>query len=95
MLVNVADDDVTYPYLHIIASILAWASAIINPFIYAFKNRQYQQAFVKVTFFQMDMVIGIDIFKYIVIFNNMKHYILIVHYVFTNLTDIMFWKSWK
>ena len=48
MVVNVADEDVTYPYLHIIASILAWASAIINPFIYAFKNRQYQQAFVKV-----------------------------------------------
>ena len=62
MLVNVADDDVTYPYLHIIASILAWASAIINPFIYAFKNRQYQQAFVKVTFFQIDMVIGKDIY---------------------------------
>ena len=48
MLVNVADDDVKYPFIHIIASILAWGSAIINPFIYAFKNRQYQQAFVKV-----------------------------------------------
>merc|ERR1719414_2337987 len=51
MVVNVADEDVTYPYLHIIASILAWASAIINPFIYAFKNRQYQQAFVKILSF--------------------------------------------
>ena len=63
MLVNVADDDVTYPYLHIIASILAWASAIINPFIYAFKNRQYQQAFVKVKCFQIDIMIGIDIYN--------------------------------
>ena len=32
-----------------IASVLAWMSATINPFIYAFKNRQYQQAFKKVT----------------------------------------------
>jgi hypothetical protein len=45
MLVNVIDDDFTVPVLHVIASVLAWASAIINPFIYAFKNRQYQQAF--------------------------------------------------
>ena len=71
MLVNVADDDVTYPYLHIIASILAWASAIINPFIYAFKNRQYQQAFVKVKCFQIDIMIGIDIYK---ICNRDIHY---------------------
>jgi hypothetical protein len=49
MLVNVADDEeMRYPFLHIIASVLAWASAVINPFIYAFKNRQYQQAFAKV-----------------------------------------------
>ena len=48
MLVNVIDDDVNVPTLHIIASVLAWMSATINPFIYAFKNRQYQQAFKKV-----------------------------------------------
>ena len=48
MLVNVADDGVEFPFLHILASVLAWASAVINPFIYAFKNRQYQQAFAKV-----------------------------------------------
>ena len=48
MLVNVVDDDVDVPTLHIIASVLAWMSATINPFIYAFKNRQYQQAFKKV-----------------------------------------------
>ena len=50
MLVNVADEEVRLPFLHILASVLAWASAVINPFIYAFKNRQYQQAFAKVTF---------------------------------------------
>lgn len=48
MLVNVADDAVEFPFLHILASVLAWASAVVNPFIYAFKNRQYQQAFIKV-----------------------------------------------
>ena len=48
MLVNVADDSVEFPFLHILASVLAWASAVVNPFIYAFKNRQYQQAFIKV-----------------------------------------------
>ena len=50
MLVNVADDGVQFPFLHILASVLAWASAVVNPFIYAFKNRQYQQAFIKVSF---------------------------------------------
>ena len=51
MLVNVADDNVQFPFLHILASVLAWASAVVNPFIYAFKNRQYQQAFIKVISF--------------------------------------------
>lgn len=27
------------------ASILAWASSVINPFIYAFSNRQYRSAY--------------------------------------------------
>ena len=48
MLVNVIDDDLSIPTLHVIASVLAWMSATVNPFIYAFKNRQYQQAFKKV-----------------------------------------------
>jgi len=47
MLVNVIDDDLSIPTLHVIASVLAWMSATVNPFIYAFKNRQYQQAFKK------------------------------------------------
>merc|ERR1719391_788441 len=52
MLVNVALDDNTVPTLHVIASVLAWGSAIVNPFIYAFKNRQYQQAFARVVCFK-------------------------------------------
>lgn len=33
------------PVLHILASILAWASSVINPFIYAFSNGQYRSAY--------------------------------------------------
>jgi len=47
MLVNVIDDEVQIPTFHVIASVLAWMSAVVNPFIYAFKNRQYKQAFKK------------------------------------------------
>lgn len=45
MIMNVADDGITYPWLHIIASILAWASSVINPLIYAATNRQYRAAY--------------------------------------------------
>jgi len=47
MLVNVIDDEVKVPTVHVVSSMLAWGSAVINPFIYAFKNRQYKQAFKK------------------------------------------------
>ncbi|XP_023333494.1 protein trapped in endoderm-1 [Eurytemora carolleeae] len=47
MLVNVIDDEMAVPTLHVVASVLAWMSSVINPFIYAFKNRQYKQAFKK------------------------------------------------
>jgi len=47
MLVNVIDDELNVPTVHVVGSVLAWASAVINPFIYAFKNRQYKLAFVK------------------------------------------------
>nr|XP_023011701.1 protein trapped in endoderm-1 [Leptinotarsa decemlineata] len=48
MLVNVLDDhDIRYPILHVIASIMAWASSVINPFIYAASNRQYRSAYSK------------------------------------------------
>lgn len=33
------------PVIHVMASILAWASSVINPFIYAFSNRQYRSAY--------------------------------------------------
>merc|ERR1712141_210555 len=36
-----------YPDLHIISSLLYWVIPVINPFIYAFKNRIYQPAFIK------------------------------------------------
>nr|AXY83426.1 putative gustatory receptor 10 [Conopomorpha sinensis] len=45
MIMNVADDNVQYPWIHIIASILAWASSVINPLIYAATNRQYRAAY--------------------------------------------------
>ncbi|XP_065341282.1 protein trapped in endoderm-1 [Cloeon dipterum] len=45
MIVNVADDAIRKPILHMLASILAWASSVINPFIYAVSNRQYRQAY--------------------------------------------------
>lgn len=48
MIVNVFDDtDIKYPVLHVLASILAWASSVINPFIYAASNRQYRSAYSK------------------------------------------------
>lgn len=47
MLVNVLDDNVKFPVLHVLASILAWASSVINPFIYAASNRQYRSAYSK------------------------------------------------
>jgi len=45
MLVNVLDDDMRQPAVHIIASVLAWMSAAVNPFIYSIQNQQYQKAF--------------------------------------------------
>ncbi|XP_060802673.1 protein trapped in endoderm-1 isoform X2 [Amyelois transitella] len=45
MIMNVTDDQISYPWFHIIASILAWASSVINPLIYAATNRQYRAAY--------------------------------------------------
>ncbi|KAI4494186.1 hypothetical protein M0802_009220 [Mischocyttarus mexicanus] len=45
MLVNVIDDKISIPTLHVIASILAWASSVINPFIYAGTNKLYREAY--------------------------------------------------
>ncbi|CAG9816576.1 unnamed protein product [Phaedon cochleariae] len=48
MLVNVFDDhEIRYPVVHVLASVMAWASSVINPFIYAASNRQYRSAYSK------------------------------------------------
>ncbi|KAH8303215.1 protein trapped in endoderm-1 [Drosophila kikkawai] len=50
MLANVVDDErkTSYPWLHIIASVMAWASSVINPIIYAASNRNYRAAYFKI-----------------------------------------------
>lgn len=49
MLVNVIDShNTSHPWLHIFASVMAWASCVINPFIYAASNRNYRVAYYKV-----------------------------------------------
>lgn len=35
------------PSLHVLASVLAWASAVVNPFVYAVTNRNYRTAYRK------------------------------------------------
>lgn len=45
MLVNTIDDKMKFPILHVVASILAWASAVVNPFIYAGTNKLYREAY--------------------------------------------------
>ena len=45
MIANVIEDKVEWPPLHVIASILAWASSVINPFIYAGTNKLYREAY--------------------------------------------------
>lgn len=47
MLVNVSDDENRYPWVQILASIMAWASSVINPFVYAASNRTYRIAYYK------------------------------------------------
>lgn len=38
---------ILYPTIHVMASVLAWASSVVNPFIYAGSNRQYRAAYRK------------------------------------------------
>lgn len=45
MLVNVIDEKMKIPIFHLVASVLAWASAVINPFIYAGTNKLYREAY--------------------------------------------------
>lgn len=43
--VNLVDDKHEFPWLNTISSVLAWASSVINPFIYAASNRTYRIAY--------------------------------------------------
>ncbi|XP_029165214.1 protein trapped in endoderm-1 [Nylanderia fulva] len=45
MMTNVIDETMQAPVFHVIASVLAWASAVINPFIYAGTNKLYREAY--------------------------------------------------
>lgn len=45
--VNILDDKHEFPWINTIASVLAWASSVINPFIYAASNRTYRVAYFK------------------------------------------------
>lgn len=38
---------VRVPSIHVLASVLAWSSAVVNPFVYAVTNRQYRAAYRK------------------------------------------------
>lgn len=46
-IVNVTLNHHQHPWIQILASILAWASSVINPFIYAASNRTYRGAYYK------------------------------------------------
>ncbi|CRL01696.1 CLUMA_CG014912, isoform A [Clunio marinus] len=45
MVVNVFDDKTKYPFAHVMASVSAWSSAVINPIIYAVGSSQYRNAY--------------------------------------------------
>lgn len=45
MVVNVFDDKTKLPWLHVVASVAAWSSAVINPIIYAAGSHQYRNAY--------------------------------------------------
>ncbi|KAJ6640233.1 Protein trapped in endoderm-1 [Pseudolycoriella hygida] len=42
---NVIDEDERYPWITILTSVLAWASRVANPFIYAATNKVYRKAY--------------------------------------------------
>ncbi|XP_076344331.1 protein trapped in endoderm-1-like isoform X2 [Tachypleus tridentatus] len=45
MIVNVFDSKYSFPTIHVVASVLAWMSSCINPFIYVGLNRHYRRAY--------------------------------------------------
>ena len=92
MLVNVADDAVEFPFLHILASVLAWASAVVNPFIYAFKNRQYQQAFIKVSFAKKKKKIYLHFLQFIC---SVASYVIFKYVELASLVLCMLISFWR
>lgn len=47
MFANVFDKEIQVPFIHVLASVMCWASGVINPFIYAASNRTYRIAYMK------------------------------------------------
>lgn len=47
MFANVFDNEIKVPFVHVLASVMCWASGVINPFIYAASNRTYRIAYMK------------------------------------------------
>lgn len=45
MVVNILENKIRYPEVHVVASVLAWMSSCTNPFIYAVLSRHYRQAY--------------------------------------------------
>lgn len=45
MVVNVFEEKMKYPWAHVMASVSAWSSAVINPIIYAVGSSQYRNAY--------------------------------------------------
>lgn len=46
VIIDFAVDEQELPVLQVVASILTWTTCITNPFIYAFSNRTYRQAYI-------------------------------------------------
>ena len=42
---NVLESKLPFPILHLVASILSWTSAVINPLVYSLLHHQYKEVF--------------------------------------------------
>ena len=45
VLSNVLEHMLPFPILHLVASILSWTSAVINPLVYSLLHHQYKEVF--------------------------------------------------
>ena len=45
---NVLESKLPFPILHLVASILSWTSAVINPLVYSLLHHQYKEVFKRV-----------------------------------------------